>query len=78
MTRSETGQMEGFRPPREDINSPDLYIPGNARDDTACFMVFLIQFLYSHGYCDIHFTLWTCRRITRIVSIKYQVSRISH
>ncbi|CDH56729.1 er to golgi transport protein yif1 [Lichtheimia corymbifera JMRC:FSU:9682] len=27
VTRSETGQMEGFRPPREDINSPDLYIP---------------------------------------------------
>lgn len=26
--RSETGQMEGFKPPREDINSPDLYIPG--------------------------------------------------
>ncbi|KAL0145353.1 YIF1-domain-containing protein [Mucor lusitanicus] len=25
--RSETGQMEGFKPPREDINSPDLYIP---------------------------------------------------
>ncbi|RUS33124.1 hypothetical protein BC938DRAFT_472976 [Jimgerdemannia flammicorona] len=25
--RSENGQMEGFRPPREDINSPDLYIP---------------------------------------------------
>ncbi|KAI9471024.1 MAG: YIF1-domain-containing protein [Benjaminiella poitrasii] len=27
ITRSETGQMEGFKPPREDINSPDLYIP---------------------------------------------------
>jgi hypothetical protein len=26
--RSETGQMEGFKPPREDLNSPDLYIPG--------------------------------------------------
>lgn len=26
--RSDTGQMEGFKPPREDINSPDLYIPG--------------------------------------------------
>ncbi|KAI8146073.1 YIF1-domain-containing protein [Fennellomyces sp. T-0311] len=25
--RTETGQMEGFKPPREDINSPDLYIP---------------------------------------------------
>ncbi|KAI9252550.1 YIF1-domain-containing protein [Helicostylum pulchrum] len=25
--RSETGQMEGFKPPREDVNSPDLYIP---------------------------------------------------
>ncbi|KAI7902414.1 YIF1-domain-containing protein [Cokeromyces recurvatus] len=25
--RSETGQIEGFKPPREDINSPDLYIP---------------------------------------------------
>ncbi|KAI8359874.1 YIF1-domain-containing protein [Choanephora cucurbitarum] len=25
--RSETGQMEGFKPPREDLNSPDLYIP---------------------------------------------------
>ncbi|ORZ25120.1 hypothetical protein BCR42DRAFT_399417 [Absidia repens] len=25
--RTETGQMDGFRPPREDINSPDLYIP---------------------------------------------------
>jgi hypothetical protein len=28
MKRTETGQMDGFRPPREDINSPDLYIPG--------------------------------------------------
>ncbi|ORZ00598.1 YIF1-domain-containing protein [Syncephalastrum racemosum] len=25
--RNETGQMDGFRPPREDINSPDMYIP---------------------------------------------------
>ncbi|KAL1927766.1 hypothetical protein VTP01DRAFT_3587 [Rhizomucor pusillus] len=25
--RTETGQMDGFKPPREDINSPDLYIP---------------------------------------------------
>ncbi|KAI9309601.1 hypothetical protein BJ944DRAFT_258276 [Cunninghamella echinulata] len=25
--RTETGQMDGYRPPREDINSPDLYIP---------------------------------------------------
>jgi hypothetical protein len=25
--RSDTGQMEGYSPPREDINSPDLYIP---------------------------------------------------
>ena len=26
--RSETsGQAEGYKPPREDINSPDLYIP---------------------------------------------------
>ncbi|KAI8092543.1 YIF1-domain-containing protein [Halteromyces radiatus] len=25
--RTETGQMDGFRPPRDDINSPDLYIP---------------------------------------------------
>ncbi|KAI8385012.1 YIF1-domain-containing protein [Radiomyces spectabilis] len=25
--RTETGQMDGFRSPREDINSPDLYIP---------------------------------------------------
>ncbi len=23
-----TGQVEGFKPPREDLNSPDLYIPG--------------------------------------------------
>nr|CAG8435118.1 7524_t:CDS:10 [Entrophospora candida] len=29
--RSEqNGQMEGYRPPREDINSPDLYIPAMA------------------------------------------------
>ncbi|CDS13405.1 hypothetical protein LRAMOSA05583 [Lichtheimia ramosa] len=27
VTRTETGQMDGFKPPREDINSPDLYIP---------------------------------------------------
>ncbi|CAG8505410.1 42_t:CDS:2 [Dentiscutata heterogama] len=27
--RSEqNGQLEGFKPPRDDINSPDLYIPG--------------------------------------------------
>lgn len=25
--RSDTGQMEGYAAPREDINSPDLYIP---------------------------------------------------
>ncbi|KAI9318080.1 YIF1-domain-containing protein [Dichotomocladium elegans] len=25
--RTETGQMEGFKPPRDDLNSPDLYIP---------------------------------------------------
>ncbi|KAG0182108.1 hypothetical protein DFQ28_010239 [Apophysomyces sp. BC1034] len=25
--RTETGQMDGYSPPREDINSPDLYIP---------------------------------------------------
>ncbi|CAJ0639792.1 8626_t:CDS:2 [Entrophospora sp. SA101] len=24
----QNGQMEGYMPPREDINSPDLYIPG--------------------------------------------------
>ncbi|CAG8453249.1 803_t:CDS:2 [Diversispora eburnea] len=29
--RSEqSGQMEGFKPPRDDINSPDLYIPAMA------------------------------------------------
>ncbi|ORX58967.1 hypothetical protein DM01DRAFT_251222 [Hesseltinella vesiculosa] len=27
ITRTETGQMGGYKPPREDINSPDLYIP---------------------------------------------------
>lgn len=32
MTRTETGQMDGFKPPREDINSPDLYIPGKYKD----------------------------------------------
>lgn len=29
--RSEVnGQSEGWQPPREDINSPDLYIPGRS------------------------------------------------
>src|SRR5271170_5910471 len=29
MRRNEvTGTMEGYKPPREDINAPDLYIPG--------------------------------------------------
>jgi len=23
--------MEGYRPPREDINAPDMYIPGMGR-----------------------------------------------
>lgn len=23
-----TGQVEGYKPPREDLNAPDLYIPG--------------------------------------------------
>lgn len=40
MTRSETGQMEGFRPPREDINSPDLYIPGNVMKGGYDIMVY--------------------------------------
>jgi hypothetical protein len=26
----ENGQLEGYRPPREDINAPDLYIPGKS------------------------------------------------
>lgn len=49
--RSETGQMEGFKPPREDINSPDLYIPGKKkkalmlnkkRKTTELFTTFLL------------------------------------
>ena len=29
MRRNEvSGSVEGFKPPREDINAPDLYIPG--------------------------------------------------
>ncbi len=23
-----TGQIEGYKPPRDDLNAPDLYIPG--------------------------------------------------
>ncbi|KAL1921160.1 uncharacterized protein VTP21DRAFT_10876 [Calcarisporiella thermophila] len=41
--RSEnTGQIEGYRPPREDINSPDLYIPAMAFV-TYVLLVGLIQ-----------------------------------
>jgi hypothetical protein len=32
----QTGQMEGYRPPRADVNAPDLYIP---------FMAFVSYFL---------------------------------
>ena len=38
MTRTETGQMDGFKPPREDINSPDLYIPGNVSMGSSCIV----------------------------------------
>ncbi len=25
------GQMEGYKPAREDVNAPDMYIPGNLK-----------------------------------------------
>ncbi|KAG2223576.1 hypothetical protein INT45_001658 [Circinella minor] len=64
--RTETGQMEGFKPPREDINSPDLYIPvmalvtyillcGLAAGQQGSFHP---EQLYVAGWCSLAFLLF--------------------
>lgn len=47
MRRNEvSGATEGYKPPREDVNAPDLYIPG-VPPHLALLMV-------SHGLCDLY------------------------
>lgn len=42
-----SGQVEGYKVPREDVNAPDLYLPGKK------------QFkLFSNGFCDVCFIGW--------------------
>jgi hypothetical protein len=54
--------MEGFKPPREDLNSPDLYIPGKQKVEKypSNFEKLTRQscFLNSYGSSDICFALW--------------------
>lgn len=54
--RSETsGQAEGYRPPREDINSPDLYIPCSSSSYSRIDLC--RRGLSSDGACDLHIAL---------------------
>ena len=49
MRRNEvSGATEGFKPPREDINAPDLYIPCTRHSS------FPGTVLFSYGFCDIY------------------------
>lgn len=46
--------------PREDVNSPDLYIPG-AYNHLAFVYDYLTRTSRSHGDCDVHPPHWPAR-----------------
>ena len=52
MRRSETGSGE-FQPPRDDLNAPDLYIPG-APSLLRHVSSILLRHLSSYGFCDLY------------------------
>jgi hypothetical protein len=54
------GQEGWFLPPREDLNSPDMYIPGEFRLLRGVSVPALTQH-FSYGLCDIHSPLYPPR-----------------
>lgn len=54
--------VEGYRSPREDINSPDMYIPGRF----YCFILSLKKYLkFSNGICYLCFIIIFISRVQR-------------
>jgi hypothetical protein len=73
------GQEGWFLPPREDLNSPDMYIPGRFDAFHLILNLSLIQ-LYSYGLRDIYSSFhpprWPSRRLSARVIRLYRVDSI--
>ena len=70
MRRNEvSGATEGYKPPREDVNAPDLYIPGTLPTHPALFSLPRRADAdgggFSHGLRHIHSSLGVFIRHSR-------------
>ena len=59
-----SGQQEYFLPPRDDINSPDMYIPGTIPSTLIAGRSVhpRLTFSYSYGLCHLHSFIGSSRR----------------